>query len=48
MHCIRPVGSPGRDAFALLAVAAFGAASPLGLGAMWARILLVERHRALL
>jgi thiosulfate dehydrogenase [quinone] large subunit len=36
------------DAFALLAVAAFGAASPLGLGAMWARIPLVKRHRALL
>ena len=36
------------DAFALLAVAAFGAASPLGLGAMWARIPLVERHRTLL
>ncbi len=36
------------DAFALLAVAAFGAASPLGLGAMWARIPFVTRHRALL
>lgn len=37
------------DAFALLAIAAFGAASPLGLGAMWARIPLVKRHhRALL
>ena len=37
------------DAFALLAVAAFGAASPLGLGAAWARIPLVRRHhRALL
>jgi thiosulfate dehydrogenase [quinone] large subunit len=36
------------DAFALLAVAAFGTASPLGLGAMWARLPLVKRHRALL
>ena len=37
------------DAFALLAIAAFGAASPLGLGAMWARIPFVKRHhRALL
>ena len=36
------------DAFALLAVAAFGTASSLGLGAMWARLPLVKRHRALL
>ena len=36
------------DALALLAVAAFGTSSPLGLGAFWARIPLVHRHRALL
>jgi thiosulfate dehydrogenase [quinone] large subunit len=43
------VDEHAMDAFALLAIAAFGAASPLGLGAMWARIPLVKRHhRALL
>jgi thiosulfate dehydrogenase (quinone) large subunit len=36
------------DAFVLLAVAAFGTASPLGLGALWARLPLVHRHRILL
>jgi thiosulfate dehydrogenase (quinone) large subunit len=43
------VDEHAMDAFALLAVAAFGAASPLGLGATWARIPFVKRHhRALL
>jgi thiosulfate dehydrogenase [quinone] large subunit len=37
------------DALALIAVAAFGTASRLGLGAWWAKLPLVERHqRALL
>ena len=36
------------DALALIAVAAFGTASRLGLGAMWAKLPFVERHRALL
>ena len=36
------------DAFALIAVAAFGTASRLGLGALWARLPFVQRHQALL
>jgi thiosulfate dehydrogenase (quinone) large subunit len=36
------------DALALIVVAGFGTASRLGLGAMWARLPLVQRHRALL
>jgi thiosulfate dehydrogenase (quinone) large subunit len=36
------------DALALIAVAAFGTASRLGLGAWWARLPFVERHRSLL
>jgi thiosulfate dehydrogenase [quinone] large subunit len=36
------------DAFALLAVAAFGTASRLGLGALWAKVPFVQRHRSLL
>lgn len=36
------------DALALIAVAAFGTGSRLGLGALWKRIPFVERHRALL
>ena len=35
------------DALALIAVAAFGIGSRLGLGSWWARLPLVERHRAL-
>lgn len=36
------------DALALFAVAAFGTASRLGFGAMWEKLPLVRRHRALL
>jgi thiosulfate dehydrogenase [quinone] large subunit len=36
------------DALALIAVAAFGTASRLGLGAVWARLPFVERHSWLL
>jgi thiosulfate dehydrogenase [quinone] large subunit len=36
------------DAFALLAIAVFGAANRFGLGAWWARLPLVSRHRSLL
>jgi thiosulfate dehydrogenase [quinone] large subunit len=36
------------DALALIAVAAFGTASRLGLGARWARLPFVERHDSLL
>ena len=36
------------DALALIAVAAFGTASHLGLGALWAKLPFVQRHRALL
>jgi thiosulfate dehydrogenase (quinone) large subunit len=36
------------DALALLAVAAFGTAGRLGLGALWAKLPFVQRHRILL
>lgn len=36
------------DALALIAVAAFGTGSRLGLGAMWKKLPFVEKHRALL
>jgi thiosulfate dehydrogenase (quinone) large subunit len=36
------------DAFALLAVALFATSSPLGLGALWAKVPFVQRHRSLL
>jgi thiosulfate dehydrogenase [quinone] large subunit len=36
------------DALALIAVAAFGTASRLGLGAWWAKLPFVERHRGTL
>ncbi len=36
------------DALALIAVAAFGTASRLGLGAWWAKLPFVERHRNIL
>lgn len=36
------------DAFALLAVAAFGAGSRFGFGSWWAKLPFVSRHRALL
>ena len=36
------------DAFALLAIAVFGAGSRFGLGAWWSRLPLVSRHRSML
>lgn len=36
------------DAFALLAIAVFGTANRFGLGARWAKLPLVSRHRGLL
>ena len=36
------------DAFALIALAAFGTASRLGLGAWWAKLPFVAKHRSLL
>ena len=36
------------EALALIAIAAFGTASRLGLGAMWAKVPFVQRHRSLI
>jgi thiosulfate dehydrogenase [quinone] large subunit len=36
------------EALALIAIAAFGTASRLGLGAMWGRVPFVQRHRSLI
>jgi len=36
------------DALALIAVAAFGTGSRLGLGTLWAKLSFVKRHRVLL